>query len=177
MSDLSNLYRAISFAVLKAGDEVYTGPHIEWFVVDRPSPLDLTGRYVLDDHLEAEYRDGEDWAVEAVSAFRRHLSEMFTEEEALSFHAYLLRAHGVPLYTTPVDQPLRTDEDADLPVVLSDFALMQHKHREKTGDLSNGRISLHAEYGYDLPFKVAGFFQDTKLIKADTSIALSMAVD
>lgn len=177
MTDLSPLYKALSFPVLNAGKEVYWGPCVEWFILERPTPLDLDGRYVLAAEIEDEWRDGEDWAVGFVSDVRRRISEHLTGDEVKALRRYMIQAHGVPVFAAPVEQPFKPSEEGDPPIVPSDHARMQHAYRQKSGSLASGRVSLYREYGYDLAFKVGGLFQDPMLVAADESLALSVAVD
>jgi hypothetical protein len=175
--DARALYQAVSFPLLSLKGAKYHGPIVHWFVIERPRPLDLEELIQLDGATGHNAAIGSGATPGSVDRLRSIVAQSLTSSEVRDLRAYLAHHYRCGLYTQPVPVPVERPLTDEVPALPSAIAERCHSAGRQMNDPRNGRISLHDHPGYDLPFKIAGYFRDVKLLAMDYTEIRGLRVD
>lgn len=129
------LFTAHSTMNLQFGDNWWEDVPIAWYADREEPPFPYDQVIQIDNHDESD---------PLLNYPRHYVNGLFTEQEARSLVAYL-EAGGVGVDLYQVDLPI---SDIEIGVWMKPFSPSREGH-----------ISLAGNVGYNLPFKINGFFQ------------------
>ncbi len=145
-------------AVLFDGARYHVAVNVHWCVMERAQALTDIERHIdlqLDDYGLWPGTDDDGEVFESVkAALLTTVDESFLPAEVQALREYL----DWPVYTEPLETPVRLHDDGDAPSTLREMI----RDRDRPGGHFSGEtgfLNLSDLPGYPLPFKVSGYFQ------------------